>query len=104
MPGIGITYIVIWALLFLLYPIARVVLLYYFIQFVCHASQAPKFTNFFVPVTGHLGYARTCQKSHKTGDFGLKWAKKRIFHLQRLGVIIDAEDLSYLMCRKDLGS
>jgi hypothetical protein len=29
--------------------------LYYLIQFVGHASQAPKSTNNFVPVTGHRG-------------------------------------------------
>ncbi|KAK7006734.1 hypothetical protein R3P38DRAFT_2555406, partial [Favolaschia claudopus] len=40
-------------------------ILYSFAQFVCHASQAPKFTKIFVPVTGHLGFLRIPKISHK---------------------------------------
>jgi hypothetical protein len=43
-------------------------ILYYFIQFVCHASRRTKYTKIFVRVTGHRGHLRICETSHEMGE------------------------------------
>ena len=47
-------------------------LLYHFIQFGRHASQRPKCTKIFIPVTGHRGHVRKSPKCHEIEENGSK--------------------------------
>lgn len=49
-------------------------ILYCFAQFVCHASQGPKFKKTFEPVTGRRGIFECAKK--KSHEIGEKWPKE----------------------------
>jgi hypothetical protein len=61
--------------------------LYYFDQFVCHASQGPKFTNFFVHVTGHRGIYETLKQVTEMLEKG---SKNRFFVSAHVQLASDA--------------